>query len=109
MVKTTLHSIHTEKAGELIDYNLTLKYYIVSEPFYAEYSDLLRYGVKIKLIAEFEDGTFEEESKEIRDIFYRKQDAEKFVEMLSKNSVTPTHLQDIVQDYIQDTLRAAKK
>ena len=109
MVKTVLHSIHKEKAGELIDYNLTLKYYIVSEPFCAEFTDLLRYGIKIKLIAEFEDGTSEEESKEIRDIFYREQDAYKFADILSKNSVTPTHLSDIVEEYIQDTLRGAKR
>ena len=108
MIKTTLHSVCTEKAGALIDYNLTLKYYVISEPFCAEFTDLLKYGIKIKLIAEFEDGTSEEESKEIRDIFYRKQDADKFIKLLSDNKVTPTHLQDIVRDYIKDTIKAAK-
>lgn len=102
---TTLYDSITEKSGELIDYNLTLEYYIVSEPLCAEYSDLMRYGVKIKMIAEFNDGTTDEEVKEIRDIFYRENDAEKFIKLLAENKVTPTHLREIVEEYISNSLK----
>lgn len=105
MVTTTLYGKSTETCGELIDYNLTLEYYIVTEPLCAQYTDLLRYGVKIKKIAEFSDGTSDEEAQEIRDIFYRPQDADKFMRLLMKNKVTPTHLREIVEEYISDSLK----
>lgn len=105
MVKTTLYAKHIEEAGDLIDYNLTLEYYMVTEPLCKEYSDMLRYGVKIKMISEFPDNTSNEESKEIKDIFYRKKDAEDFLEVLLKNKVTPTHFREVVENYISEKLR----
>lgn len=108
MITTTLYGKTTEKSGELIDYNLTLEYYIVTEPLCAEYSDLLRYGVKIKMIAEFSDGTCDEEAQEIRDIFYRENDAKKFINLLLENKVTPTHLREVVEEYISNSLKISK-
>ncbi len=105
MINSTLFGTHTENAGELIDYKLTLKYYMITEPLCQKYSDMLRYGVKIKMLSEYPDGTKHEESKEIQDIFYRKKDAEEFLSTLLKNKVTPTHLREIVEDYISEKLK----
>lgn len=105
MITTTLYATHTEKAGDLIDYNLILEYYIITEPLCKEYSDMLRYGAKIKMLSEFADGTKNEETKEIRDIFYRKNDAEDFLSILFKNKVTPTHFREVVENYISEKLR----
>lgn len=109
MITSTLFGRVTEKSGELIDYNLTLEYYIISEPLCEEYSDMMRYGIKIKMTAEFTDGTTDEEIKEIRDIFYRRKDAESFIKLLLENKVTPTHLREIIEEYISDTLKLFSK
>lgn len=105
MVNTTLYAKHTEKAGDLIDYNLTLEYYMITEPLCKEYSDMLRYGVKIKMISELPDGEKQEEAKEIRDIFYREKDAEDFISTLFKNKVTPTHFREVTENYISEKIR----
>lgn len=103
MIKTTLFGKLKEE--EITDYDLTLEYYMVTEPLCKEYSDLLRYGVKIKMIQVFPDGKTDEKSKEIRDIFYRKNDAEEFISLLIRNKVTPTHFREVVEDYISEKLK----
>ncbi len=107
MVTTTLFGKATKKRETFSDYDLNLEYYIVAEPLCADYSDLLRYGVKINMTLTYSDGRVTEESKEIRDIFYRKKDAEEFTEILVKNKVTPTHFREVVEDYITSKLKVS--
>ena len=103
MVKTTLFGKTTEKSEDFKE--LKLEYYITSEPLCADYSDLMRYGIKINMILHHFDNTTTEESKEIRDIFYRKHDAEEFTEILMRNKVTPTHFREVVEDYVTSKLK----
>lgn len=91
------------------DFDLTLEYYMITEPLCEEYCDLLRYGAKIKMITQNGDSEPEEETSEIRDIFYRKSDAEEFMEVIMRNKVTPTGFHDIVKEYIQNRLYEHKK
>lgn len=104
MVNIELYGKCDEKAGKEIDYDMTLEYYMISEPLCEEYSDLMRYGIKIVKTAVYKDGTVNTEQKEIRDIFYRKQEAQEFIKMLIANKVTPTGFLDVVEEYIASRL-----
>lgn len=86
------------------DNNKTLEYYMITEPLCEEYCDLLRYGVKIRQLTKDINGEIKEEISEIRDIFYRRQDAEEFMETIMIKKVTPTAFHDIVKKYIQDKI-----
>lgn len=105
MITRILFAKASEKGDSLSGYDVNLEYYIVTEPLCSDYSDLLRYGVKINMLLTSPDGRITEESKEIRDIFYRKNDAEEFVNLLVKNKVTPTHFREVVEDYITSKLK----
>ncbi len=100
-----LHGTYIEKAGENVPYDMVLEYYLTDELLCEKYSDLKRYGIMIKKTATFDDGTTKEETKQIKDVFYRLCDAEEFLDMLIRGKVTPMALEDIVGEYIESKLR----
>ena len=86
--------------AELLD--MEMEYYIISEDISEKYSDLQSYGIKIVKTKCNEVGGKVSESKEIDNIFYRRDDVEKFADILIRNTVTPMSLMDVVEDYIVD-------
>ncbi len=85
---------------ELLD--MEMEYYIISEDISEKYSDLQSYGIKIVKTSCNEGGGKVSESKEIDNIFYRRDDVERFADVLIRNTVTPMSLMDVVEDYIVD-------
>ncbi len=86
-----------------------LAYYIIPENISVDYCDLMCYGVKIKKTTYFEGGGKTVETKQINNVFYRRKDAEEFIDLIMRNSVTPTTLRDVVEDYIVESLDRAKR
>lgn len=86
-----------------------LEYYLIPEKISEAYCDLVSYGVKVKKTSYFEGGGKTVETKQINNVFYRKNEAEEFIKLILRNSVTPVTLRDVVEDYIIDSLDKAKK
>lgn len=90
-------------------YGSELEYYLIEENISRDYCDLMCYGIKIKKTVYFEGGGKNVEINQINNVFYRKNEAEDFIKLILKNSVTPTTLRDVVEDYIVESLDRAKK
>ncbi|MBP3360192.1 MAG: hypothetical protein J6N52_05020 [Clostridia bacterium] len=105
---SSLCGTYIEKAGENIPYDMTIEYYMTEELLCSRYSDLKRYGVIVKKTCSFPDGTATGEEKQINDIFYRKSDADDFLDMLIRNRVTPMAVEEIIQEYICNKLVALR-
>ena len=86
--------------------SMELEYYIVPRHISPELCGLESYGIKVVKIQREEGGGAVVESKEIDNVFYRKSDAEKFINLIKRNCVTPMTLMDVVEDYIVDYFRA---
>ncbi len=86
-----------------------LEYYLIPEKISEAYCDLMCYGVKVKKTTYFEGGGKTVETKQINNVFYRKNEAEEFIKLILKNSVTPVTLRDVVEDYITDSIDRAKR
>ena len=89
-------------------YEMRIEYYLIPEKISQDYTDLMRYGVKIKMTSLFDGGGRAEEIKQITNVFYRLSDAEDFIRLLIRNKVTPVSLRDVVEDYIIESLDKAK-
>ena len=89
-------------------YEMRIEYYLIPEKISQDYTDLMRYGIKIKMTSYFEGGGKVVEMKQINNIFYRLGDAEEFLQLLIRNKVTPVSLRDVVEDYIIESLDKAK-
>lgn len=81
-------------------YHMCLEYYLISEDISEDYCNLKRYGVMIKKIATYPDQSKREEVKKINDIFFRLEDAQRFMNFVMKGGVTPIALKDIVENHI---------
>lgn len=90
-------------------YKMNLDYYIISEDISEDFCDLKCYGVKITKTVSFSGGGKSVETKQINNIFYHREDVEEFVRIIMKNTVTPMHLRDVVEDYIIKSIDEAKK
>lgn len=69
-------------------------------------SKRMAYGVRIDMKKVSEDGLEDFETKTIYNVFCVKDLIDEFITKLVKCSVTPTSLEDITRDYIQDMIYA---
>lgn len=82
--------------------NMELEYYIIIDD--THFGGCEGYGARI---IKTEYGVKSEkciESSQVNNIFYKRFDIEKFMEILVRNEVTPMSLKDITEDYIEDRL-----
>lgn len=86
-----------------------LEYYLIAEKISEEYCDLMSYGVKVKKTTYSDGGGKTVEIKQINNVFYRKDEAEKFIKLILRNSVTPITLRDVVEDYIIESIGKEKR
>lgn len=86
-----------------------LEYYLIPENISQMYCDLKSYGVKVKKTIYSEGGGKTVETKQINNVFYRKNEAEEFIRLILRNSVTPVALRDVVDDYIIESIDKAKR
>ena len=84
--------------------NMKLTYYLLTENVREEYCDLKVYGAEIDKENIF-GGEFENESKVIKNLFFRRQEAESFLEKLSRNQVTPMGLKSAVTEHIGEQIK----
>ena len=82
--------------------NMELEYYIIPRHISPQMCGLESYGIKVIKTEREEGGGAVVESKEIDNVFYRKSDAKKFINLIKRNRVTPMTLMDVVEDYIVD-------
>ncbi len=80
-------------------YKMVLSYYLIEEEIAVEYCELKSYGVEIRKAAHFADAHTEKECKRISNLFFNREEAERFLERIAKNKVTPIGLKDVVEDY----------
>ena len=92
-----------------MDKNTVLEYYLIIEDIAEDYPGLKSYGVRINKISRFAGGGKTVEMKQINNIFCRKDDAEGFVECISRNKVTPITLRDVAEDYVIESLERARR
>lgn len=84
-----------------------LEYYMIIEEISEEFSQLKSYGVKVNKTTYSPGGRKTAEMKQINGIFYRRDDAEEFLDCIMRNTVTPVSLRDVTEDYIVDVLERA--
>lgn len=82
--------------------NMELEYYIIPEDISPDNCTLRSYGIRVVKTERSEGGGSVVESKEINNVFYHRSDAQKFVDLIKRNCVTPMALMDVVEDYIVD-------
>lgn len=86
--------------------NTEVEYYLIVTGIGDKYCDLLSYGVKAVKTERKPGGGKVVEAKQINSIFYNIDDAERFLRLIRKNSVTPVALMDVVEDYIEDDVES---
>ena len=85
-------------------YEMNLKYYVTEDntPGIAPL-----YGVRIVKSCNLPESTYSDEESEIRRVFSNQADAEKFLDILCRCTVTPMNLNDIAEEYISERLLSA--
>lgn len=81
--------------------SMTLTYYIITEPLCKEYSDMLRYGVRVDSQIVYEDGTVISDSRKYEDIFFRASDLYQFLDVIIDKRIKPNNLRDVLKKYIE--------
>lgn len=80
-----------------------LDYYLLEELISGEDGiGLMTYGVEVVKRTSYPDKSEVLEKCEIKDIFFSKDDVIAFMQMLSRNCVTPATLLDVVEDLLND-------
>lgn len=91
--------VHMTEAEDTI-----LEYYMIVEEISEEFSKLKSYGAKINKTTRRPGKRKTAEMKQINGIFYHRADAERFLECIMRNTVTPVTLSDVTEDYIVEML-----
>ena len=92
---TTVHVVNEEE-GQCFD----LDYYILSKEKTIEGEAALRFGVEIYKRAKRRDGRPYIEYRKLFDLFGTEGEAEEFLYLLARNSVTPIAVKDIAEDVL---------
>lgn len=87
------------------DCKLHLTYYMLTDNISEEYCDLMVYGAEIDKECFYKDGSHGHETKSMRELFFRHDEAESFIKLIARNSVTPMGLKYAVRDHISDRLK----
>ena len=100
MNERELYGTIIEKPGSELEYELQLNYYLNKEPVSSDSLNPIRYGITIEKAAVFSSGSVKKEEKTINNIFYRRDDAEKFLKILIRGKVTPVTFAEIAEEYV---------
>ena len=98
-MKIFLISTATIKANSDAENEMTLKYYVTEDVIMGAAP---LYGVRI-----VKSSVCGEEENEIRRVFSNRADAEKFIDVLCRCTVTPMSLNDIAEEYILNMVLTA--
>lgn len=89
--------------------NVFLDYFIIPENISSDYCDLKCYGIKIQKTVIYAGGGKIVESKQINNVFYRRRDADEFLEHITASSVQPYDLRKAVENYIVESIDRARR
>ena len=98
-MKKELFDQVTVKVEDDAPCDMKLTYYLLTGAVCEEYCDLNVYGVEIEkeITSGINTGI---ERKMIKDLFFKKCEAIKFLELISKNTVTPIELKYVIKEYV---------
>ncbi len=86
-------------------HRMKLTYYLLTDSVREEYCDLKVYGAEIDKEDVFSGGICENESKIVKNLFFRLNEAEDFMEKLVRLRVTPMGLMSAVSEHISEKIR----
>ncbi len=98
-MKEPIYIKHTEAKSTLGD--RIILYYFTNEKLFCE-DDKKRvgYGIGIDMYTQLPGERTLKERKIVEDVFSVKNDAEKFIDLLCRGTVTPSTLEDIIADNV---------
>ena len=79
---------------------IVLYYFTYENPTAGKIGEEIRYGVGIDMYTQLPEERTLKERKIVQDIFSKKSDAEKFIDVLCRGYVTPATLEDIINDNV---------
>ena len=86
-------------------HRMKLTYYLLTDSVREEYCDLKVYGAEIDKEDVFSGGICENESKIIKNLFFRLSEAEDFLEKLVVAKVTPMGLMSAVSEHVSEKIK----
>lgn len=86
-------------------HRIKLTYYLLTDSVREEYCDLKVYGAEIDKEDVFPGGICENESKIIKNLFFRYGEAEDFLKKLVRLQVTPMGLMSAVSEHIGEKIK----
>ena len=86
-------------------HQMKLTYYMLVDSVREEYCDLKVYGAEIDKEDIFSGGVRENESKIIKNLFFRHSEAEAFLKKLVRAKVTPMGLMPAVSEHIGERIK----
>ena len=86
-------------------HRIKLTYYMLVDSVREEYCDLKVYGAEIDKEEVFSGGICKNESKIIKNLFFRYSEAEDFLATLVRAQVTPMGLMSAVSEYVGEKIR----
>ncbi len=92
--------VHVDSTGENGNSQFDLEYYILEKEIMIDGMCINTYGVEISKLFKAEDGVVYKEYRKIFDIFCTEREAEKVLEKLARNTVTPISLLDVLENLI---------
>ncbi len=104
MSRELIKEICIEK-GEDLPYKMKLSYYMLTDRVREEYCDLKVYGAEIEKTGFMDDGKIIHEKKVIKNLFFKRCEAEDFMSKLINGVVTPVGLKYAVQEHIGEQIR----
>lgn len=101
MMNTSLYGTYIEKAGDNIEYDMTIEYYLLEQELVENQKELSRYGVAVKKTAVYPNGEKKSNTAEvITDIFCRIEDVKRFLDILITGRVTPMTFREITEEFV---------
>ena len=85
-------------------YTMKLTYFLLIDNVREKYCDLKVYGAEIDRENIYPNGKRRRECKIIRDLFFKRTEAEDFVKCLYNNLVTPIGFKNVLSDYIDEKI-----
>lgn len=83
-----------------------IDYYLIEESVREEYTDMIRYGIRIVETMIYPGGSKTIDMKQLNNVFYRYDDADTFMRLLMRENVVPDRLRTYVEKYIMQKMTA---
>lgn len=86
---------------------IQLEYYLVEENVSSQYTDMIRYGIRVIQTVIYPGGGKTVDMKQLNNVFYKREDAEEFMKSIIKKRIVPEGLKRYVENYITTRINEA--